>query len=157
MLFSRLIYTVFNFLTHDHIFICFANCFFFICSINEKAAMLSNYEVYQLLQETEIKNKVGQTKIKKPKHLVNLSTICYEVSIFGATAEEYCSLAVFSRLEKPITRTQKIIPPWMVCNISSSIAISGWAILGEMKTRSFIEGFLVSQKWTLSNCQIFCG
>ena len=44
--------------------------------------MLSNYEVYQLLQETEIKNKVGQTKIKKPKHLVNLSTICYEVSIF---------------------------------------------------------------------------
>lgn len=56
--------------------------FFFIYSINEKAAMLSNYEVYQLLQETEIKNKVGQTKIKKPKHLVNLSTICYEVSIF---------------------------------------------------------------------------
>ncbi|XP_074636257.1 DNA-directed RNA polymerase III subunit RPC9-like [Acropora palmata] len=46
--------------------------------IDEKAAMLSNYEVYQLLQETEIKNKVGQTKIKKPKHLVNLSTICYE-------------------------------------------------------------------------------
>ena len=66
---------------------------FFLCSINEKAAMLSNYEVYQLLQETEIKNKVGQTKIKKPKHLVNLSTICYEVSIFKTC------------IEKPITGT----------------------------------------------------
>ena len=50
-----------------------------ICSLNEKAAMLSNYEVYQLLQETENQNKgAGKTK-KQPKHLVNLSTICYEV------------------------------------------------------------------------------
>lgn len=46
--------------------------------LNEKAAMLSNYEVYQLLLETEMQNKGGKTKMKQPKHLVNLSTICYE-------------------------------------------------------------------------------
>lgn len=51
-----------------------------ICSLNEKAAMLSNYEVYQLLQETENQNKGGSIKKKQPKHLVNLSTISYEVS-----------------------------------------------------------------------------
>ena len=51
-----------------------------ICSLNEKAAMLSNYEVYQLLQETENQSKGGSIKKKQPKHLVNLSTICYEVS-----------------------------------------------------------------------------
>ena len=82
-----------------------------IYSINEKAAMLSNYEVYQLLQETEIKNKVGQAKIKKPKHLVNLSTICYEVSI--------------CKTLQTIYRYIKLIPPWMTCNISSSIATAG--------------------------------
>ena len=53
---------------------------YLICSVNEKAAMLSNYEVYQLLQETENQNKGSKTKKTKPKHLVNLSTICYEVS-----------------------------------------------------------------------------
>lgn len=46
--------------------------------LNEKAAMLSNYEVYQLLQETENQNKGDKTKKNQPKHLVNLSTICYE-------------------------------------------------------------------------------
>ncbi|XP_020619842.1 DNA-directed RNA polymerase III subunit RPC9-like [Orbicella faveolata] len=45
--------------------------------INEKAAMLSNYEVFQLLQETVNQNKGDKSK-KRQKHLVNLSTICYE-------------------------------------------------------------------------------
>ncbi|KAL9981090.1 hypothetical protein ACROYT_G009749 [Oculina patagonica] len=45
--------------------------------LNEKAAMLSNYEVYQLLQETENQSKGDKSK-KRQKHLVNLSTICYE-------------------------------------------------------------------------------
>ncbi|PFX17286.1 DNA-directed RNA polymerase III subunit RPC9-like [Stylophora pistillata] len=45
--------------------------------LNDKAAMLSNYEVYQLLLETENQNKVDKSK-KRQKHLVNLSTICYE-------------------------------------------------------------------------------
>lgn len=45
--------------------------------INEKAAMLSNYEVFQLLQETVNQSKGDKSK-KRQKHLVNLSTICYE-------------------------------------------------------------------------------
>lgn len=36
-------------------------------------------QVYQLLLETENQNKVDKAK-KRQKHLVNLSTICYEVS-----------------------------------------------------------------------------
>lgn len=58
---------------------------FFVLSIffrlNEKAAMLSNYEVFQLLQETENQTKGGNPKKRQAKHLVNLSTICYEVSL----------------------------------------------------------------------------
>lgn len=46
--------------------------------LNEKAAMLSNYEVFQLLQETENQTKGGNSKKRQAKHLVNLSTICYE-------------------------------------------------------------------------------
>lgn len=58
---------------------------FFVLSIffrlNEKVAMLSNYEVFQLLQETENQTKGGNPKKRQAKHLVNLSTICYEVSL----------------------------------------------------------------------------
>ena len=43
--------------------------------------MLSNYEVFQLLQETENQTKGGNPKKRQAKHLVNLSTICYEVSL----------------------------------------------------------------------------
>ncbi|XP_032220497.2 DNA-directed RNA polymerase III subunit RPC9 [Nematostella vectensis] len=45
--------------------------------VNGKAAMLSNYEVYKLLQETEEDCKKPEFKHVK-KHQVNLATISYE-------------------------------------------------------------------------------
>ncbi|KAK3736317.1 hypothetical protein QZH41_020779 [Actinostola sp. cb2023] len=44
--------------------------------LKEKSAMLSNYEVYKLLQEAEKKTTSKSKSIKK--HQVNLATISYE-------------------------------------------------------------------------------
>ena len=46
-------------------------------------------QVYQLLLETENQNKVDKAK-KRQKHLVNLSTICYEVSNVTKSLSKVC-------------------------------------------------------------------
>ena len=76
-------------------------------SLNEKAAMLTNYEVFQLLQETENQTKGGNPKKRQAKHLVNLSTICYEVSL-SREVQDVPPKVIVSTVVESLTKKRRI-------------------------------------------------
>ena len=70
--------------------------------------MLSNYEVFQLLQETENQTKGCNPKKRQAKHLVNLSTICYEVSLSSWEVQYVPPKVIVRRVVKSLAKKRRI-------------------------------------------------
>lgn len=82
-------------------------CVIHFFRLNEKASMLSNYEVFQLLQETENQTKGGNPKKRQAKHLVNLSTICYEVSL-SREVQDVLPKVIVRRVVESLAKKRRI-------------------------------------------------